>query len=428
VHAIVGREMPARQAVVVKLKNATGQTIDQALALFFPGPASFTGEDVLELQCHGGPQLLQMVVRRCLELGKKSGLAIAEPGEFTQRAYLNGKIDLVQAEAIADLISAQSEAAVLGATRSLQGAFSQAINSLVEEITQLRILVESTLDFPEEEIDFLESAQAHQRLLTISQRLIELQAAATQGAILRDGKQLVLVGAPNVGKSSLLNRLAGADVAIVTNLAGTTRDRIKVTITLAGMPVHVIDTAGLRATHDPLEQAGIERTWEAIRHADAMLFLHDGSAQNQVVSQEEVEMQNRIKATLPQHAVFIEAINKADLCLNLPNQVSQPVGSLYISAKTGLGIDELIKRLVERFSWDGGNEGLLIARQRHLECIALTTAHLQKAQIHSLNGNQTLELFAEELRLAQGCLEQISGRTLPDELLGKIFSQFCIGK
>ena len=428
VHAIVGREMPARQAVVVKLKNATGQTIDQALALFFPGPASFTGEDVLELQCHGGPQLLQMVVRRCLELGKKSGLAIAEPGEFTQRAYLNGKIDLVQAEAIADLISAQSEAAVLGATRSLQGTFSQAINALVEEIIQLRILVESTLDFPEEEIDFLESAQAHQRLLTISQRLIELQAAATQGAILRDGKQLVLVGAPNVGKSSLLNRLAGADVAIVTNLAGTTRDRIKVTITLAGMPVHVIDTAGLRATHDPLEQAGIERTWEAIRHADAMLFLHDGSAQNQVVSQEEVEMQNRIKATLPQHAVFIEAINKADLCLNLPNQVSQPVGSLYISAKTGLGIDELIKRLVERFSWDGGNEGLLIARQRHLECIALTTAHLQKAQIHSLNGNQTLELFAEELRLAQGCLEQISGRTLPDELLGKIFSQFCIGK
>ncbi|MBJ7502890.1 MAG: tRNA uridine-5-carboxymethylaminomethyl(34) synthesis GTPase MnmE [Polynucleobacter sp.] len=428
VHAIVGREMPARQAVVVSLKNAAGETIDQALALFFPEPASFTGEDVLELQCHGGPQLLQMVVRRCLELGKKSGLAIAEPGEFTQRAYLNGKIDLVQAEAIADLISAQSEAAVLGATRSLQGTFSQAINALVEEITQLRILVESTLDFPEEEIDFLESAQAHQRLLTISQRLVGLQEAATQGAILRDGMQLVLVGAPNVGKSSLLNRLAGDDVAIVTDLAGTTRDRIKVTITLAGIPVHVIDTAGLRVTHDPLERAGIERTWEAIRHADVMLFLRDGSEQNQAMSQEEVEMQNRIKTALPRHAIFFEVINKADLCSKLQIQASQLLGSLCVSAKTGLGIDELIKRIVERPGWNGGNEDLLIARQRHLECIASSATHLQKAQIHSLNGNQTLELFAEELRLAQACLEQVLGRTLPDELLGKIFSQFCIGK
>jgi tRNA modification GTPase len=428
VFALVGKALTARQASLVHIKNAADQTLDQALALFFPAPASFTGEDVLELQCHGGPQLLQLLIKRCLELGKNCGLTIAEPGEFTQRAYLNGKIDLAQAEAVADLIGAQSEAAVLAATRSLQGTFSLTINALVEEITALRILVESTLDFPEEEIDFLESAQAHQRLQSISLHLTELQQAATQGVILRDGMQLVLVGAPNVGKSALLNRLAGDELAIVTPVAGTTRDRIKATISLAGLPVHLIDTAGLRATQDIVEQAGIERTWEAIQQANAILYVRDSSEQSGAAAQADTELQNRIAAAAPAGCPILVVINKADLRPDAENQASNLAGALRISAKTGYGIEALSTRILESVGWSGSNEGLLIARQRHVDCIRLAASHLQQAKHHGSNGNQTLELFAEELRLAQEQLEAISGRTLPDDLLGKIFSQFCIGK
>lgn len=427
-YALVGKALVARQATLVQIKNAADQTLDQALALFFPAPASFTGEDVLELQCHGGPQLLQLLLKRCLELGKNCGLTIAAPGEFTQRAYLNGKIDLAQAEAVADLIGAQNEAAVLAATRSLQGAFSHTINALVEEITALRILVESTLDFPEEEIDFLESAQAQQRLQNISLRLAELQQAATQGAILRDGMQLVLVGAPNVGKSALLNRLAGDELAIVTPLAGTTRDRIKATINLAGLPVHLIDTAGLRATQDIVEQAGIKRTWEAIQQADVILYVRDGSEQNGVAPQAEIELQKRIAAAAPAGCSILVVINKADLRSDEKNQASNLAGALCISAKTGYGIEALSTRILESVGWSDSNEGLLIARQRHVDCISLAANHLLQAKSHGSNGNQTLELLAEELRLAQERLEEISGRTLPDDLLGKIFSQFCIGK
>ena len=267
------KNLSPRQANLLTLCDENGQAIDQLIAIYFVGPASFTGEDVLELQCHGGPQLLELVMKRCLELGKDEGLVIAEPGEFTLRAYLNNKIDLTQAEAIADLIDAQSEAAVRGAARSLQGAFSDDINNLIEEITQLRILVESTLDFPEEEIEFLENAQARQRLTAVKEKLQALRAGAKQGKILRDGIQLVLAGAPNVGKSSLLNRLAGEEVAIVTPIAGTTRDRVKESITIDGVPMHIIDTAGLRETTDVVEAKGIERSWDAIRLADLITVV-----------------------------------------------------------------------------------------------------------------------------------------------------------
>ena len=279
VNALFHQKLAPRKAHLLTLYDECGQAIDQLIAIYFVGPGSFTGEDVLELQCHGGPQLLELVMKRCLELGKDEDLVIAEPGEFTLRAYLNNKIDLTQAEAIADLIDAQSESAVRGAARSLQGAFSDDINSLIEEITQLRILVESTLDFPEEEIEFLENAQARQRLAAVKEKLQALRAGAKQGKILRDGIQLVLAGAPNVGKSSLLNRLAGEEVAIVTPIAGTTRDRVKESITIEGVPMHIIDTAGLRDTSDIVEAKGIERSWDAIRLADLVIFLTDAESQ-----------------------------------------------------------------------------------------------------------------------------------------------------
>ena len=275
IQALFQKNLPPRQANLLTFRDGHGAPIDQVIVIHFVGPASFTGEDVLELQCHGGPQLLELIMKRCLDLGKADGLVIAEPGEFTLRAYLNNKIDLAQAEAISDLIDAQSEAAVRGAARSLQGAFSEDINNLIEEITQLRILVESTLDFPEEEIEFLENAHARERLTTVSNKLSSLRAGAKQGKILRDGIQLVLAGAPNVGKSSLLNRLAGEEVAIVTPIAGTTRDRVKESIVLNGVPIHIIDTAGLRKTDDVVEAKGIERSWDAIRLADLVIFLKD---------------------------------------------------------------------------------------------------------------------------------------------------------
>jgi tRNA modification GTPase len=421
IKALFNKQLQTRQATLLNLRDASGQLVDQLLAIYFASPASFTGEDVLELQCHGGPQLLGLVMRRCLELGKDSGLVVAEPGEFTLRAYLNNKVDLAQAEAIADLIDAQSEAAALGAARSLQGTFSQDINGLIEEITQLRILVESTLDFPEEEIEFLENAQARERLLAVKRKLQILRDGAKQGKILRDGANLVLVGAPNVGKSSLLNRLAGEEVAIVTPIAGTTRDRVKESIQIEGVPLHIIDTAGLRFTSDEVEAKGIERTWEAIRSADLVMFLTAPDAQI-----EGDDLKAQILEALPARCPILELVNKADLLDLATTSINK--NALLISAKTGQGVENLRQKILELIGWSGIHEGSIVARRRHLECIERAAEHIERSEQFAANGNNSLELFAEELSLAQNHLGQITGKLLPDDLLGKIFSQFCIGK
>ena len=425
--ALFHRALIPRQANLLTLRDAQGELIDQLIAIYFAAPASFTGEDVLELQCHGGPQLLELVVKRCLELGRDWGLVPAEPGEFSLRAYLNDKIDLAQAEAIADLIDAQSEAAVRGAARSLQGAFSSDINDLIEEITQLRILVESTLDFPEEEIEFLENAHARQRLSRVMEKLHALREGAKQGKILRDGIQLVLAGAPNVGKSSLLNRLAGEEVAIVTAVAGTTRDRIKESITIDGVPMHIIDTAGLRETGDLVEAKGIERSWEAIRAADLVIFLQDPSSADAVDASAALALKAQILDALPPKCPVLEVKNKSDL-LSKPPVDQDKAQTLFISAKTGAGIEVLKQKILEAVGWGGSQEGAIVARRRHLECLDRAATHLDKSQQFAADGNISLDLFAEELRLAQDQLGQITGKLLPDDLLGKIFSQFCIGK
>ena len=421
IKALFQKDLIPRQATLLSLRDEGGHLIDQLVAIYFAAPASFTGEDVLELQCHGGPQLLELVMKRCLELGKDDGLVIAEPGEFTLRAYLNNKVDLAQAEAIADLIDAQSEAAVRGAARSLQGTFSDDINELVEEITQLRILVESTLDFPEEEIEFLENAQARQRLLAVKTKLQALRDGAKQGKILRDGIQLVLAGAPNVGKSSLLNRLAGEEIAIVTPIAGTTRDRVKESIQIEGVPMHIIDTAGLRRTSDEVEAKGIERTWDAIRLADLVIFLTAPNSEK-----EANDLRAQILEALPAKCPILELINKSDLLDKDSADVNGK--ALLISAKTGEGIEVLKQKILEAVGWNGPQEGAIIARRRHLDCLERAAQHIEKSEKFAANGNNSLELFAEELFLAQNHLGQITGKLLPDDLLGKIFSQFCIGK
>jgi len=418
-NSLFQKELSPRQATLMTLRDADGQTIDQLIAIYFLAPSSFTGEDVLELQCHGGPRLLELVMKRCLELGKDNGLVIAEPGEFTLRAYLNNKIDLAQAEAIADLIDAQSEAAVRGAARSLQGAFSEDINELIEEITQLRILVESTLDFPEEEIEFLENALARERLAAVKTKLESLRDGAKQGKILRDGIQLVLAGAPNVGKSSLLNRLAGEEVAIVTPIAGTTRDRVKESITIEGVPIHIIDTAGLRSTSDTVEAKGIERSWEAIRLADLVIFLTDPQSFDD-------GLREQILLEIPAKCPILEVINKSDLTKASSENTSKE--AILISAKTGAGLDALKREILEMVGWSGPQEGVILARRRHLDCLERASEHVARSEQFAANGNNSLELFAEELFLAQNHLGQITGKLLPDDLLGKIFSQFCIGK
>lgn len=420
-YAITNTRLQPRKASLIQLRNQEGGVIDSCLAIYFLAPHSFTGEDVLELQCHGGPQLLDLVVQRCLQLGQQTGLTIAEPGEFSLRAFLNGKIDLAQAEAIADLIDAQSHAAVMGAARSLQGAFSDDINRLVQALTQLRILVESTLDFPEEEIEFLENAHARQQLLEIQERLHCLLDSAKQGKILRDGAQLVLVGAPNVGKSSLLNCLAGEEVAIVTAVAGTTRDRVKQSITLDGVPIHIIDTAGLRKTQDEVESIGIERSWASIRSADLVVFIDAPDAHTA-----EEALYAQVIDALPPGCGSLRLVNKADLLSAADKNADMDV--LYVSAKTGDGVLGLKKAILSRIGWQTGQEDVLISRQRHIDCLVHAEAALSKAGAYSREGNRALELFAEELRLAQDHLGQITGRLLPDDLLGKIFSQFCIGK
>ncbi|THF64488.1 tRNA uridine-5-carboxymethylaminomethyl(34) synthesis GTPase MnmE [Pseudothauera nasutitermitis] len=413
--AIAGRLPRPREAHFARFRDAQQQVLDEGLLLFFPAPHSFTGEDVLELQGHGGPVVMQMLLARCLELGAR----LAEPGEFTKRAFLNGKLDLAQAEGVADLIKASTAAAARSALRSLSGAFSAEVDGIRDALIDLRMLVEATLDFPEEEIDFLQAADAFGRLHALRLRLEALLDRARQGALLRSGLNVVLVGRPNVGKSSLLNQLAGEERAIVTDVAGTTRDALRETIQIEGIPLHVIDTAGLRETADQVERIGIERTWKEIERADVILRLRDA---REGAGEEDAE----IDGLLPEGVERITVHNKSDL-LGLPASRHEREGAveLHLSARTGDGVDLLRAELLRVAGWHAHGEDLVLARERHLIALRRALEHVCEAEERS---GAALELFAEELRLAQEALGEITGEFSADDLLGVIFSRFCIGK
>ena len=413
--ALTGDKQPKpRYATYTDFYAADGQAIDNGLLLYFPGPNSFTGEDVLELQGHGGPVVLNMLLSRCLQLGAR----LAEPGEFSKRAFLNDKMDLAQAESVADLIDASSETAARSALKSLKGAFSNEIHVLVDELITLRMLVEATLDFPEEEIDFLKQADALGKLQTLRQRLQQVQSTARQGAILREGMHVVLVGQPNVGKSSLMNALAGDDIAIVTDIAGTTRDTVREEIVIDGVPVHIIDTAGLRDTDDVVEKIGIERTWQAVERADVALVLVDS---REGVTAEVEAILERIPPQLPRLFIY----NKADLSGETIGAAEEDGRSvLRLSARTHAGVELLKARLLEQIGYSGASEGVFLARERHLDAIRRAAEHMELAHTDW----EMVEIFAEELRLAQNALSEITGQFTPDDLLGVIFSRFCIGK
>lgn len=528
---VAHRPLKPRHASYGPFLAKGGQPIDYGLALWFPAPHSYTGEHILELQGHGGPVVQQILLRRVLQVGQAHGIRLAEPGEFTERAFLNDKLDLVQAEAVADLIEASTEQAARSATRSLQGVFSSQIDDLAEQLLTLRMLVEATLDFPEEEIDFLQKADAAGRLDSIDQTLQQLFRTARSGARLRQGLNVVLTGAPNVGKSSLLNALAGTDVAIVTPIAGTTRDRVIEQISIEGVPINLIDTAGLRETDDPVERIGIQRTWTEIEKADVVVHLRaadevfparetgadvqGGNADYPCVTAETgqvsesgeivlpapapepasagsttdtvADLEQVIDARVPASAARLTVINKIDLVpagvaasagvkgesahtdgqqnqgvmrLDNPstgNEIDARVTSpslaagvqsvlvsgdtakgdatapaqretLCLSAKTGQGIDAFRQKLLDIAGFQPGQEGVFIARERHLQALSEALQHLQNARHHVALGDQSLDLFAEELRLAHQALGRITGAVTADELLGVIFSRFCIGK
>ncbi|MFZ3041107.1 MAG: tRNA uridine-5-carboxymethylaminomethyl(34) synthesis GTPase MnmE [Thiobacillus sp.] len=407
--AILGRVPEPRHATFTRFLDDDGEVIDEGIALYFAAPHSFTGENVLELQGHGGPVVLNLILQRCLELGAR----LADPGEFSRRAFLNGKLDLAQAEAVADLIDAASAEAARSAVRSLSGVFSARIAELVEALTRLRMLIEATLDFPEEEIDFLRDADAFGRLDAIDGRLQAVRAQARQGALLREGLTVVLIGQPNVGKSSLMNQLAGYEAAIVTEIAGTTRDTVREAIQIQGVPLHLIDTAGLRDTDDPVEQLGIARTWAAVEKADVALLLVDAA---HGVGEREAAILQR----LPKAARLI-LHNKIDVSFDAPRAAGDEV---WLSAKTGAGMELLREKLLEAAGWRAAGEGAFMARARHLDALERAARHLAAARATAAQ----LELFAEELRLAQTALSEIVGEFTADDLLGEIFSKFCIGK
>lgn len=439
-----------RHAHYLPFNDSTGNTIDAGIVLYFKGPHSYTGEDVIELQGHGGPAVLRRVLDHCLDVGTPFGLRHAQPGEFTQRAFLNDRLDLAQAEAVADLIEASSEAAARSAMASLSGAFSVQVNGLSERIVHLRMLVEATLDFPEEEIDFLEKYQAAETLEGLRSDLSTLVQQAQQGMILREGLHVVLAGQPNVGKSSLLNALAGDDIAIVTPIAGTTRDKVVQQIHINGIPIHIVDTAGLRETTDEVETIGIARTWAEIEKADVIVHLQDARSPGDVLDSD-------ITRRLPEHTPVLKVFNKTDLLAAenetlipdaasdenrlasettvLPEPLSNEPGIddadiqiLHVSAKTGHGLEELRQKLLDIAGWRPGSESPWLARQRHLDALNEASEHLVLAAEHASHNDQVLDLFAEELRLAHEALTAITGQFTSDDLLGEIFSSFCIGK
>lgn len=411
---ILGQCPTPRHAAYLDFKLEDGTLIDRGIAIFYENPHSYTGEDVLELQAHGGTALMQILLARCIELGARQ----AEPGEFTRRAYLNDKLDLAQAEAVADVISAATVEAAKSAVRSLSGEFSKHINALLLKLIDLRMFVEACLDFPEEEIDFITQGRVAEKLETIMVELMAVFSKAKQGSLLREGIVVVLVGQPNVGKSSLMNQLAGEDVAIVTSVAGTTRDTIKNAIQINGVPLHIIDTAGLRETDDEVEKFGIERTWRATETANIALLLVD--AAHGIGEQEKT-----ILARLPQEIRKIWVHNKIDVGNTKPS-CKQIDGAthIYLSAKTGDGLALLKNQLLALAGYQSNSEGIFMARARHLQALAEVDAHLNGAKRQM----SSAELLAEELRLAQDDLASITGEFTPDDLLGEIFSKFCIGK
>ncbi|MBA2413195.1 MAG: tRNA uridine-5-carboxymethylaminomethyl(34) synthesis GTPase MnmE [Burkholderiaceae bacterium] len=415
-------QLVPRRALYAPFLNDCGAEIDRGIALYFPGPHSYTGENVLELQGHGGPVVLRMLVARCLQVGAEIGLRIAEPGEFTQRAFLNERLDLAQAEAVADLIDASTETAARAAVRSLSGEFSRRAHALTAALTELRMLVEATLDFPEEELDFLQKSDANGRLERVRAELNQLLRHAQQGAVLRDGMNVVLVGAPNVGKSSLLNALAGVDVAIVTSQPGTTRDRISQQISVDGIPLNVIDTAGLRAAIDEVERLGIARTLAEIERADVVLHIVD-----QTQTDNDSAVLQNVQQRLPRAVPLLTVHNKIDL---VPTAARVLNDHVYLSAQTGVGLDLLRNELKRVAGWEQqtSGESLILARERHLQALSIARDHLALAADHIGRRDAALDLLAEELRLAGGAIGAITGQVTADDLLGVIFSRFCIGK
>jgi len=421
IHAVCNKTLHPRYATYLPFLDEAGEAIDKGLAIHFPAPHSYTGEDVLELQAHGGPVVLQLLLARCLQALPE--LRIAQPGEFTERAFLNDKIDLAQAEAIADLIDASTETAARSAARSMSGEFSNAVNALLAQLIHLRMLVEATLDFPEEDIDFLQKADAQGQLQRLQATLASVMRNAQQGSILREGIKVVIAGQPNAGKSSLLNALAGAELAIVTPIAGTTRDKVSQLIQIDGVPLHVVDTAGLREALDEVEKIGVERAWAEIQSADAVLFLHDLT---QLAATDYMVADGLIQAALalklPSKTPIIDVWNKSDAAAPSGN------AGVVISAKTGHGLQALREQLLKVVGWQSAPEGLFMARERHVHALANVAEQLTRAADQLRASSPALDLLAEDLRQAQLHLSEITGKFTPDDLLGEIFSKFCIGK
>lgn len=410
--AVLGRRIAPRRASLAKFLGAACETLDQGIAVYYPRPHSYTGEEVLELQGHGGPAVLRLVLQRCLDCGAR----LAEPGEFTQRAFLNSKLDLAQAEAVADLIYAGSSSAARSAMRSLQGDFSEAVEALRQKLIGLRMLLEAALDFPEEGIDFLEHVNGRSQLKELDEQLERVFLASQRGSILRDGVNIALLGNPNVGKSSLLNKLAGRDAAIVTDIPGTTRDPVQQSIEIAGIPVHLSDTAGLRETLDPIEVLGVSRAWAAAQHADIVLWL--GENVDDLPS-----LRACANKLLGQKHIFV--INKSDLRFAPPVLLRSGGETLvHLSAKTGEGLELLHSAILAKVDWNPGSEGVYAARERHLRVLAEARDCVRRAA----DAWESADLVAEEFRLAQDLLASITGEFAADDLLGEIFSKFCIGK
>jgi tRNA modification GTPase len=412
--AILGGVPLPRHATFANFQNEKGDVLDQGIALFFPAPNSYTGEDVLELQGHGGPAVLQMLLQHCVDLGAR----LAQPGEFTQRAFLNDKIDLAQAESVADLIEANTTEAAKSAIRSLRGDFSASIRELVDELIHLRMMVEAMLDFPDEEVDAIDLKRREALLNNVKSKLQITLDTAKQGSLLREGAQIVIAGRPNVGKSSLLNRLAGDEVALVSDIPGTTRDVIRQAIQIRGVPLHILDTAGLRESQDTVENMGIERTHQTLLRADLILLLVDAS---HGITPEDKAILDGFPTEIPRLLVY----NKADLLTGSPATIEDGnPPCIFVSAKTGEGLEVLQASLLNAVGWRNLENGAFMARERHLRALKTAQANLMQAQ--AVLASQ--ELFAEELRLAQRALDEITGKFTPDDLLGEIFSRFCIGK